>query len=48
MDRLEAKQAMEKAEWDFWKEADKQWETLDLKINRPLLFEWDDLSEEAL
>ncbi len=39
---------MEKAEWDLWKEADKQWEALDLQINGPHLFEWDDLSEEAL
>ena len=46
-DELEAKQAMEKAEWDLWKEADKQWEALDLQINGPHLFEWDDLSEEA-
>ncbi len=46
--KLEAKQAMEKAEWDLWKEADKQKESLDLQINGPLLFEWDDLSEEAL
>ncbi len=44
-DELEAKQAMEKAEWDLWKEADKQREALDLQINGPLLFEW---SEEAL
>jgi hypothetical protein len=47
-DELEAKQNMEKAEWDFWKEANKQREALDLQINGPLLFEWDDLSEEAL
>ncbi len=47
-DKLEATQAMEKAEWDLWKEAGKQQEDLDLQINRPLLFEWDDLSEEAL
>ncbi len=45
--QLEAKQAMEKAKWDLWKEANKQQEALDLQINRPLLFEWDDLSEEA-
>ncbi len=47
-DKLEAKQAMEKAKWDLWKEANKQQEALDLQINGPLLFEWDDLSEEAL
>jgi hypothetical protein len=47
-EKLEAKQAMEKAEWDLWKEADKGQEDLDLQINGPLLFEWDDLSEEAL
>ncbi len=47
-DKLEAKQAMEKAEWDLWKEADKRREALDLQINRLLLFECDDLSEEAL
>ncbi len=46
--KLEAKQDMEKAEWDFWKEADKQREALDLQSNGPLLFEWDGLSEEAL
>jgi hypothetical protein len=27
---------MEKAEWDLWKEADKQQEALDLQINGPL------------
>ncbi len=47
-DKFEAKQVMDKAEWDLWKEGDKQQEALDLQINRPLLFEWDDLSEEAL
>jgi hypothetical protein len=47
-DKLEANQAMEKAKWDFWKEANKQQEALDLQISGPLLFEWDDLSEEAL
>jgi hypothetical protein len=47
-DKLEAKQAIEKAGWDLWKEADKQREALDLQINGPLLFEWDELSEEAL
>ncbi len=47
-DKLEAKQATKKAEWDLWKEANKQQETLDLQINGPLWFEWDDLSEEAL
>jgi hypothetical protein len=39
---------LEKAKWGLWKEADKWWEALDLQINGPLLFEWDDLSEEAL
>jgi hypothetical protein len=47
-DKLEAKRAMEKAEWDLWREANKQREALDLQINGPLLFEWDDLTEEAL
>jgi hypothetical protein len=47
-DKLEAKRDMEKAEWDFWKEADKRREALDLQINGPLLIEWEDLSEEAL
>ena len=41
-DELEAKQDMEKDDWEYWKEADKQWEGLDLQINGPLLFEWDD------
>jgi hypothetical protein len=48
VNELEAKQAMEKAKWDLWKEAGKQWEALDLQINGPILFEWDDLSDEAL
>jgi hypothetical protein len=39
---------MEKAEWDLWKEAGKRREALDLHINGSLLFEWDDLSEEAV
>jgi hypothetical protein len=47
-DELEATQAKAKADWECWKEADKQREALDLQINGPLLFEWDDLSEEAL
>ena len=47
-DKLEAKQKMVKADWECWKEADKQQEALDLQINGPSLFEWDDLSEEAL
>ena len=47
-DELEAKQAMVKADWECWKEADKQQEALDLQINGNFLFEWDDLSEEAL
>jgi hypothetical protein len=46
--KLEAKWDMEEAEWDFWKEADKQQEVLDMQICGPLLFEWDDLSEESL
>jgi len=29
-DELEAKQKMVKADWECWKEADKQWEDLDL------------------
>ncbi len=47
-DELEAKQKMAKADWECWKEADTQQEALDLQINGPFLFEWDDLSEEAL
>ncbi len=47
-DKLEAKRAMVKADWECWKEADKRWEALDLQVNGPFLFEWDDLSEEAL
>ena len=47
-DKLEAKRAMVKADWECWKEADKQQEALDLQVNGPFLFEWDDLSEEAL
>jgi hypothetical protein len=47
-DELEVKEAMEKAKWDLWKEANKRQEALDLQINGPLLFQWDDLSEEAL
>jgi hypothetical protein len=47
-DKLEATQAKVKADCECWKEANKQWEALDLQINRPFLFEWDDLSEEAL
>ena len=39
---------MVKADWECWKESDKQREALDLQINGPSLFEWDDLSEEAL
>jgi hypothetical protein len=45
---LEAKQAMEKAKWDLWKEAGRRWEALNLQTNGPLLIEWDDLSDEAL
>jgi hypothetical protein len=47
-DKLEAKRKMVKADWECWKEADKQREALDLQINGPFLFEWDDPSEEAL
>jgi len=47
-DKLEAKQKMVKADRECWKEADKQQEALDLQINGPSLFEWEDLSEEAL
>jgi hypothetical protein len=47
-DELEAKQEMMKADWECWKEVNKQQEALDLQINGPFLFEWDDLSEEAL
>ncbi len=36
------------ADWECWKEAEKRREALDLQINGPFLFEWDDLSEEAL
>ena len=39
-DELEAKQKMVKADWECWKEADKQREALDLQINGPSLFEW--------
>ncbi len=37
-----------RADWEFWKKADKQQGALDLQINGPFLFKWDDLSEEAL
>ncbi len=47
-DKLEATRSKVKADWECWKEADKQREALDLQINVPFLFEWDDLSEEAL
>ena len=48
-DELDAKRKMVNADWECWKEADKkQREALDLQINGPSLFEWDDLSEEAL
>jgi hypothetical protein len=47
-DELEAKQEMVKVDWECWKKADKQQEDLDLQINGTFLFEWDDLSEEAL
>jgi hypothetical protein len=47
-DELEAKREMVKADWECWKKADKQQEALDLQINGNFLFEWDDLSEEAL
>jgi hypothetical protein len=39
---------MDKAEWYFCKEANKQRDALDQRIIGPFLFEWDDLSEEAL
>jgi hypothetical protein len=32
-DKLEATQAMTMADWEYWKEADKQQEALDLQIN---------------
>ncbi len=47
-DKLEAKRAMVKADWGCWKEADKRQVALDLQVNGSFLFEWDDLSEEAL
>ena len=47
-DKLEAKREIVNADWECWKEAGKQQEALDLQINGPFLFEWDDLSEEAL
>ncbi len=47
-DNLEVTQAMATADWECWKEADKQQGALDLQINGPFLFEWDYLSEEAL
>ncbi len=34
-DELEVTQAKAKADWECWKEADKQREALDLQINRP-------------
>ena len=39
---------MVKANWECWKEANKVQEALDLQINGPFLFQWDDISEEAL
>ena len=47
-DELEATRAKANADWECWKVANKQREALDLQINGPFLFEWDDLSEEAL
>ncbi len=47
-DELEATQSKAKADWECWKEAEKRREFLDLQINGLFLFEWDDLSEEAL
>jgi hypothetical protein len=47
-DKLEATRSKAKADWECWKEAEKRREGLDLQINGPFLFEWDDLSEEAL
>ena len=32
-DELEATRAKAKADWECWKEAEKQWEALDLQIN---------------
>jgi hypothetical protein len=32
-DELEVTQAKAKADWECWKEAEKQWEALDLQIN---------------
>ena len=48
VDKLEAKQEMVKGNWECWKEANKVLEALDLQINGPFLFQWDDISEEAL
>ena len=47
-DKLEAKRKIVKVDRECWKEADTQREALDLQINGPSLFEWNDLSEEAL
>jgi hypothetical protein len=50
-DELEATRSKAKADWDHWecwKEANKRREALDLQINGLFLFEWDNLSEEAL
>ncbi len=47
-DELEATQAKAKADWECWKEADKRQKALDLQIRGSFVFEWDDLSEEAL
>jgi hypothetical protein len=47
-DELEATRSKAKADWECWKEANKQQEVLDLQINGPFLFEWDNLSEETL
>ncbi len=47
-DKLEAKRKIVKVDRECWKEADTQREALDLQINGPSLFEWDDLFEEVL
>ena len=47
-DKLEATKSQAKADWECWKEAKKRREALDLQINGPFLFKWDDLSEEAI
>jgi hypothetical protein len=41
-DKLEVTPAKVKADWECWKEANKQQEALDLQIKGHFLFEWDD------